>query len=73
VFQNQFGSNVTIYLDVTNNGSYEYGTVVLNGYDLNSDGYVNAKDYVIYRKVMYDELGEDYWRYGTEYLIRHRN
>lgn len=71
VFENEFGSNYTIYIDVEGNSSYDYGTVVLDGYDLNKDGYVNAKDYVVYRKVMYDELGEHYWDFGAEYLISH--
>ncbi len=71
VFQNEFGMNFTIYVDVEKNGSYDYGSVILDGYDLNLDGYVNAKDYVIYRKFRYHELGEDYWRFGAEYLIRH--
>lgn len=72
-FNNIYGSNLTVYINVdSNGGSYDYGTVVLDGYDMNRDGYVNAKDYVVFYKHLRDELGDDYWRYGAEYLIKHR-
>ena len=68
-FNNLYGGNSVKKVDVTNNGSYDMGTVALEGYDINGDGYVNAKDYAIYYKEMKDELGEDYWQFGDNFLI----
>ena len=68
-FNNLYGGNIVRKIDVTNNGNYDFGTVVLKGYDLNGDGYINAKDYAIYYKEMREKLGEDYWRFGDNFLI----
>ncbi|WP_294836603.1 leucine-rich repeat domain-containing protein [uncultured Eubacterium sp.] len=68
-FNNYYGGNSVKKIQVSKNGSYDFGTVVLEGYDLNGDGWVNGKDYAIYYKEMKDELGEDYWQFANEFLI----
>lgn len=68
-FNNLYGGNAVRKVDVTNNGSYDIGTIALEGYDINGDGYVNAKDYAIYYKEMREKLGEDYWQFGDNFLI----
>ena len=68
-FNNLYGGNAVRKVDVTNNGSYNIGTIALEGYDLNGDGYVNAKDYAIYYKEMREKLGENYWQFGDNFLI----
>lgn len=68
-FNNLYGGNAVRKVDVTNNGSYNIGTIALEGYDLNGDGYVNAKDYAIYYKEMREKLGDDYWQFGDNFLI----
>lgn len=69
VFKNSYGGNVTIKVDISNavDGVIDIGDVVLSGYDLNKDGYVNAKDYVIYRREKKDDLGENYWQFAYEF------
>lgn len=68
VIHNNYGGNVTLKIDVSN-GSYDYGIVTLEPYDLNKDGIVNAKDYALYYKYNYERLGEDYWRFGDNYYL----
>lgn len=68
VVHNDYGGNVTLKIDISN-GSYHYGTIALEPYDLNRDGIVNAKDYAIYYKENYERLGEDYWRFGDNYYL----
>lgn len=69
VFDNPYGKNSTLVynIDIDNPDSY-YGIVALDGYDLDMNGKVNAVDYVIYKKQMYDKLGEGYWQFGNEYI-----
>lgn len=73
VFNNPYGGNVTVKVEVKNavDGIIDIGDIVLSGYDLNKDGYVNAKDYVIYRKEKIDDLGENYWQFADEFLIKY--
>lgn len=70
VFNNQYGENITLKIEVSKakNGVYNYGDVALAGYDLNSDGIVNAKDYAIFRKEKQKELGSNYWDYAEEFM-----
>ncbi len=68
VIHNNYGGNVTLKIDVSN-GSYDYGIVTLEPYDLNKDGVVNAKDYALYYKYNYERLGEDYWRFAENYYL----
>lgn len=68
-FNNLYGGNSVKKIEVSTNGSYDFGTVALEGYDINGDGYVNAKDYAIYYREMREELGEDYWQFGANFLI----
>lgn len=68
-FNNLYGGNAVKRVRVSENGSYDFGVIALEGYDLNKDGYVNAKDYVIYYKYNRDRLGEDYWQFGDNFLI----
>ena len=54
-------------------GSYDYGNIALKPYDMNTDGVVNAKDYLIYYYEKRDTLGDDYWQFGNNYLLRRRS
>lgn len=73
VFNNAYGGNVTVKIDVSKaeDGIVDIGDIVLSGYDLNKDGYVNAKDFVIYRKEKMDDLGENYWQFADEFYTIH--
>lgn len=69
---NEFGEDKTLMIDVSN-GSYDYGNVALKPYDMNGDGVVNAKDFAIYYNEKRTELGEDYWRFADNYLLRRKS
>lgn len=69
---NEFGRDELLKLDVSN-GSYDYGAVALKPYDLNGDGIVNAKDFAIFYTQRRAELGEDYWQFGNNYVLRYTN
>ena len=58
-----------VEFEVSKNGSYDLGTIALEGYDINGDGWVNAKDFAIYYHEKREELGENYWQFGNEFLI----
>lgn len=68
VFENQYGTNVTVRIDVSG-GSFHYGDVVLGGYDFNSDGHVNAKDFAIYRREKAKSLDPRYWDYADKFIF----
>lgn len=68
VFQNQYGNNTTIKISV-NDGSYDYGTVALAGYDFNRDGYISAKDFAIYKKEKAKDLDTRYWNFINDFII----
>lgn len=72
VFDNPYGMNVTIRYTVdSNEPNKEYGIVALNGYDLNSDGYVNARDFVIYNREMKKDLCDGYWKFADNFITTH--
>lgn len=71
-FENYYGRNIVKKIEVSKNGNYDFGTVALVGYDLNGDGRVNAKDYAIFYKERKEELGNDYWQFGNEFLISYK-
>lgn len=66
VFENKNGENIELHIDVENE-DVEYGAVVFQGYDFNGDGYVNAKDYVVFLKEK-KELNEDYWNFAYNFF-----
>ena len=68
-FNNYYGGNAVRKVEVSKNGSYDLGTIALEGYDINGDGWVNAKDFAIYYHEKREELGENYWQFGNEFLI----
>ena len=68
-FNNYYGGNAVRKVEVSKNGSYDFGTIALEGYDINGDGWVNAKDFAIYYHEKREELGENYWQFGNEFLI----
>lgn len=68
-FNNYYGGNSVKKIEVSKNGNYDFGTVALEGYDLNGDGWVNAKDFAIYYHEKREELGEDYWQFASEFVI----
>lgn len=63
--KNEHGEDLKInaYYD---NGSYDYGAVVLQGYDFNGDGHINGKDYVNYIKFMKSPYGREYLDYFSK-------
>lgn len=72
VFNNPYGMNYTInYIVDDNNPDAEYGMVALDGYDFNADGYVNAKDFAIYKREKKDSLCNDYWRFAENFIRTH--
>lgn len=70
---NEYGEDARLYLSVDEKGSYDYGNIALKPYDMNADGVVNAKDYLIYYYEKRDTLGDDYWQFGNNYLLRRRS
>jgi hypothetical protein len=68
VFDNPYGNNMTIRVSI-DNSDVNYGTIVLCGYDLNQDGHINAKDYVLYKRDYKNEFSKDYFRFIEEFLI----
>lgn len=67
-FNNMYGKNCKVNVTVGND-SVDYGTVALDGYDINKDGIVNARDYAIYYRELRDELGNDYWQFADNFLL----
>lgn len=67
VFLNKNGENQTVYIDIDDENK-EYSTIVLEGYDFNKDGYVNGKDFAIFRKQRLEEYGADYWRFASNFV-----
>lgn len=71
-FVNPYGDNMTIYYKVdSENIDQEYGDIVLDGYDFNADGYINARDYIIYKKELKDSLCDGYWQFANNYVTTH--
>lgn len=68
---NYYGSNKVLSIDVSN-GSYDMGALSCEPYDINKDGYVNAKDFAIYYKELRFTLGEDYWQFADNYIISYK-
>ncbi len=69
-FNNEFGKDVTIHIDVSGE-NLDYGCVVFEGYDFNKDGNVNAKDFYLFRKHFKNgELSEDYWKFAHNFFIK---
>lgn len=72
-FKNENGKDIQISFNADGIEPYsfiDYGTIVVNAYDFNSDGKVNAKDYVIFKKHKKDTLPADYMQYFTNNLNR---
>ena len=70
---NEYGEDARLYLSVDDKGNYDYGNIALKAYDMNGDGVVNAKDYLIYYYEKRDTLGDDYWQFGNNYLLRRKS
>lgn len=67
VLDNEHGEDVRI--DVTfDDGSVDYGTVVMQGYDFNNDSIINGKDCAIYAKKLKYPYGVDYMKYFSQNL-----
>lgn len=67
--KNKYGDSKSVFCQIDeNNPDAYYGTVVLDGYDMNMDGYINARDYAIYKNDLKDSLGDDYWQFGNNFI-----
>lgn len=72
VFDNHYGMNATIHFTVDkDNPNKEYGIIALDGYDFNNDGYVNARDYAIYKRDMAKDLCDGYWQFIDNFITTH--
>lgn len=72
VFDNPYGMNYTInYVVDSNNPNKQYGIVSLDGYDFNADGYVNARDFAIYKREKKDSLCDGYWQFAENFIRTH--
>lgn len=67
VIYNLNGEHQTIFIDV-GDGNVDYGYVVLDGYDFNSDGVVNGKDFAIFLNEKVDTYTMDYWQFAENFI-----
>ena len=66
-FENEYGRDVEVHIDV-NGENVDIGEIAFEGYDFNSDGRVNAKDFAIFLKQKQQTFGESYWDYAYNFL-----
>lgn len=67
VFENEYGKDVEVHIDVDSE-DVDFGAVVFEGYDLNGDSRVNAKDFAIFLKQKEKTLGKEYWQFAQNFL-----
>ncbi len=67
VFLNENGTNQTLLVEVEDE-PVNYGYVALEGYDFNSDGVVNGKDFGIFINKKSDSYGMDYWQFASNFV-----